>query len=40
MDWLPGGHPRELTTTVLDGFDDLVPMAGPPSTVAVRRSAG
>jgi beta-glucosidase len=24
-DWLPDGHPRELTTTVLDGFRDHVP---------------
>src|SRR5690554_3160569 len=24
-DWLPEGHPRELTTTVLDGFRELVP---------------
>lgn len=24
-DWLPDGHPRELTQTVLDGFRDLVP---------------
>ncbi|WP_313661730.1 glycoside hydrolase family 3 N-terminal domain-containing protein [Cellulosimicrobium cellulans] len=24
-DWLPDGHPREMTTTVLDGFRALVP---------------
>ncbi|MFI1035493.1 glycoside hydrolase family 3 N-terminal domain-containing protein [Streptomyces sp. NPDC020951] len=25
VDWLPDGHPRELTTTVLDGFHHLAP---------------
>ncbi|WP_433791003.1 beta-glucosidase family protein [Actinoplanes sp. CA-252034] len=25
VDWLPDGHPRELTTTVLDGLRDLLP---------------
>ncbi|GLY07548.1 glycosyl hydrolase [Actinoplanes sp. NBRC 101535] len=25
VDWMPGGHPRELTTTVLDGLRDLAP---------------
>jgi beta-glucosidase len=25
VDWMPGGHPRELTTTVLDGLRSAVP---------------
>ena len=25
VDWMPGGHPRELTETVLDGFRAVVP---------------
>src|SRR4029453_8715280 len=25
VDWMPGGHPRELTETVLDGFRALAP---------------